>query len=445
MWTSLTGALAAIAVVLGGIAAAAADDRYPTPVQTPAAASAKSDKPAKPTKKTTAKPAQDEAAKKKPSEKPAQQAGAAQESAAAQDSKPAKSKKTGKNDVAAATAEPTAELKERIGWRLIEDPITHIRLGLPAKLVPQTGESRTGTRWSSARGEVQIETFRFGGSGITLTAIFEQQKKIPANRKVESNKLSGDSFTLSGLQGLKHFHVRAQFKDGEVRGLTILHDQAMDGIMAPVVAAMWNAFQPFADVTATISVPYRRQVEYGTGIPVSAAGHIVTDRALAEGCSVIIVASRGPAERIAEDKAANVALLRLYGDSGVRPLKLDGNAEAGDSLTIVGIPDPQAQGGGAITTVTARISDNAGRTISPSPALGFAGAAALDAQGRLVGMVGEKPSVVAGPAAAGSAAALVPAAKILEFLAQQNVANSGAASGLDGVKTGVVRVICVRR
>jgi hypothetical protein len=441
MWNSVTGVLAAFAVVLGSIAGAAADERYPAPVQAAAAPSPKSDRPARPAKKPAARPTQDEAAKKKPSDD------AAPDKASAPESKSAKGKKPTPGGAAAgAQAEPAPDFKERVGWRLIEDPVTHVRLGLPAKLVPQTRESRTGTRWSSARGEVQIETFRFADSGITLAAVFEQQKKTPAGRKIESNKLAGDSFTLSGLQGLKHFHVRAQHKDGEVRGLTILHDQAMDGIMAPVVAAMWNAFQPFADVTATISAPYRRTVEYGTGIPVSAAGHIVTDRALAEGCSVMVVAGRGPAERVAEDKTTNLALLRLYGDSGVRPLTLDGDAETADSLTIVGIADPQIQGGGgAVTSVASRVSDNASSTISPSPALGFAGAAALDAQGRLVGMVGEKPSVVAGPAAAGSAAALVPAARILEFLAQHNVANSGAPSGLDDAKAGVVRVICVRR
>ncbi len=50
---------------------------------------------------------------------------------------------------------------------------------------------------------------------------------------------------VSGTQGLKKFYVRAFAKDGEVRGLTILYDQAMEGTMDPMVVAMSNAFVPF--------------------------------------------------------------------------------------------------------------------------------------------------------------------------------------------------------
>jgi hypothetical protein len=342
---------------------------------------------------------------------------------------------------------PSTELQGRFGWRLIEDAVTHVRLGLPAKLLPQTTESKTGTRWTSVHGEVQIETFRVTGAGTTLAAVFEQQKKSPANRRVESNSLRPDSFSLSGLQGLKNFQVRAQFKDGEVRGLTILHDQAWEGIMTPVVAAMWNAFAPFADyTTAAISVPYRRKVEYGTGTIVSGAGHIVTDRLLVDGCSVILVAGHGNADRVAEDQPAEIALLRLYGTPNLTPLTLGGEAPKGAALTIVGIADPQAQGGGgAVTATTARLANNDTTTVEPSPVLGFAGATALDSQGHVVGIVNEKAPVVAGPAPAASQAALVPAATILKFLEREKVSNGGGRVGLEAAKASVVRVICVRK
>ena len=82
---------------------------------------------------------------------------------------------------------------------------------------------------------MQVETFRVTGPGTTLAAVFEQQKKEPAQRKVEYSVLRGDFFVISGLQGLKKFYVRAHVKDNEVRGITILYDQAMEGIMDPVV------------------------------------------------------------------------------------------------------------------------------------------------------------------------------------------------------------------
>lgn len=36
-----------------------------------------------------------------------------------------------------------------VGWRLADDPMTGARLGLPEKLAPITGKSRTGSRWKS--------------------------------------------------------------------------------------------------------------------------------------------------------------------------------------------------------------------------------------------------------------------------------------------------------
>ena len=79
--------------------------------------------------------------------------------------------------------------------------------------------------------------------------------------------LRPDFFVVSGTQGLKKFYVRAFAKDGEVRGLTILYDQAMEGTMDPIVVAMSSAFVPFASYAGrqrAAEVP-RRKVEYGTG------------------------------------------------------------------------------------------------------------------------------------------------------------------------------------
>jgi len=76
---------------------------------------------------------------------------------------------------------------------------------------------KTGTRWSSAQGQVQVETFKIREPGTTLAAVYEQQKKQPSSRKLEVNLLRPDFFILTGMQNLKKFYVRAELKDGEVR------------------------------------------------------------------------------------------------------------------------------------------------------------------------------------------------------------------------------------
>ena len=129
---------------------------------------------------------------------------------------------------------------------MVDDRVTGAQIGLPTKQVPNTGPGKSGTRWSSAQGQIQVETFRIRGPGTTLADIFEQQKKEPHGRHIEVNLLRPDFFILSGMQGLKKFYVRAEIRDAEVRGMTILYDQATEGIMDPVVVVMSSAFAPFS-------------------------------------------------------------------------------------------------------------------------------------------------------------------------------------------------------
>lgn len=334
---------------------------------------------------------------------------------------------------------------EAVGWRVVDDLITGARVGVPLKLVPQIAQGKSGTRWSSARGEVQIESFRIREAGTTLAAVFEEQKK-EIGRKVDYQVLRPDFFVMSGLQNLKKFYVRANVREGDVRGVTILYDQAMDGIMEPVVVAISSAFNPFPAGVA-LAPPPRRKVEYASGIVVSPHGHIVTDREALEACHVVTVAGIGGADRVADDKANGLALLRVYGAANLKPIALaNESAKAGD-VTVVGIADPQAQAGNnAVTAARAKINAaNDARIVEPAPALGFTGSAVLDAQGRLTGLAALKVPVVAGPAPATPQASLVPVEAIRTLLDAERIAQDGAASGAEAAKAAVVRVICVRK
>ena len=186
-------------------------------------------------------------------------------------------------------------------------------------------------------------------------------------------------------------------------------------------------------------------MEYVTGIIVSAAGHILTDRQLTDGCNVIVVSGHGDADRQAEDKTTDLALIHVYGVPDLVPAAFAADAAKSPDLTLVGIADPQSQGGGgAISTAPAKLRGDA---VEPSPQLGFSGAAALDGQGRLAGMVELKPAVVAtiGAASAPPQATLVPAPAVRAFLDGQKLPSPPARAGIDPAKASVVRVICVRK
>jgi hypothetical protein len=334
----------------------------------------------------------------------------------------------------------------QVGWSVVDDPVTGAHIGLPTKQVPNKSQTKNGTRWSSAQGQVQVETFKIREPGTTLAAVYEQQKKEPATRKLEVNFLRPDFFILSGMQNLKKFYVRAEIRDGEVRGMTVLYDQAAETIMDPVVVVMSSAFTPFPGVSGALVGPLpKRKVEYGTGIVVSTAGHILTDRQLTEGCNVIVVSGYGDADRHAEDKAADLVLLRIYGAPDLVPATF-GEAFKGSDLTLLGIADPQSQGGGS--AISAMAAKARGETVEPAPQLGFSGGAALDGQGRLVGMVELRTTAVANAGAASPQplATLVPAPTIRTFLEAQRLTPAAAGRlGADAARASLVRVICVRK
>src|ERR1019366_6168874 len=288
-------------------------------------------------------------------------------------------------------AETAKRRQDNAGWKIVTDPGTGARLGIPTRLVPQQTSDANGAKWNSPTGTIQIQLSRRKEARPTAAKLAEREKKEPAGRTVDYTVVKPDFFVLSGLQGLKKFYVRGIFKGDEVRILTILYDQATENTVEPVVIAMSSAFNPFP--TNAGPTP-RKTVEYGTGVIVSDDGAIVADRQITDGCLAIAIAGFGNADRVAEDKDHDLALLRIYGARGLKPLSLtDGAAKSGVELT--GIADPQNQGGGAVASTVkasiAQVGSGNDLALSPAPGLGFSGAAALDADGKFAGIALLKP------------------------------------------------------
>ena len=345
-------------------------------------------------------------------------------------------------------AETAKQRQDNVGWKIVTEAGTGARLGVPTKLVPQQSSDANGAKWSSSTGTIQIQLSRRKEANPATAKLAEQEKKEPAGRKVEYTVVKPDFFVLSGMQGLKKFYVRGQYKGDEVRILTILYDQATEGTVEPVVIAMSSAFNPFPSGAQMAGPPPRKTVEYGTGVVISDDGAIIADRQITDGCLAIAIAGFGNADRVAEDKDHDLALLRIYGARGLKPLSLAGNASK-TAVDLIGISDPQNQGGGnAVSSVTASVAQagvGSDPALSPAPALGFSGAAALDADGKFAGIALLKPVVVAGPpnATPAAQAALVPPDTLLDFLKANGV--NAAGNGSPDAKASVVRVICVRK
>ncbi len=345
-----------------------------------------------------------------------------------------------------ALAETAKKRQESVGWKIATDPGTGVRLGIPTKLVPQQASDANGTKWNSPTGTIQVQLARRKEAGPTTAKLAEREKKEPG-RNVDYTVVKPDFFVLSGLQGLKKFYIRGTFKGDEVRILTIMYDHATGNTMEPVVIAMSSAFNAFPAAAQTAGPAPRKTVEYGTGVVVGDDGAIIADRQITDGCLTIAIAGFGNADRIAEDRVHDLALLRIYGARGLKPLNIAYGATK-TALDLTGIADPQNQGGGsAVTTARASVAQPGGSNdvaLTPAPAIGFSGAAAQDADGRFAGIALLKPIQVAGPAndTPAAQAALVTADALRSFLKAHGV---NAAGGSTDAKTSVVRVICVRK
>jgi hypothetical protein len=342
-------------------------------------------------------------------------------------------------------AETGRRRRENAGWKTVTDAPTGAQLGIPTKLVPQQTSDANGTKWSSPTGTIQVLLTRRKEANPATAKLAEREKKEPAGRTVDYTVVKPEFFVLSGLQGLKKFYVRGTFKGDEVRILTILYDQATENTVEPVVIVMSSAFNPFPLATAP---PPRKTVEYGTGVVVTEDGAIVTDRQITDECLAITIPPFGNADRVAEDKEHDLALLHVYGARGLTPLSVASNPTDRASVELIGISDPQNQAGGrAATTVKAVMTPVAGGSdlaLSPTPVVGFSGAAARDDGGKFTGIALLKSALVTGSSnvAPAAQAVLVPADTVREFLKANGV---NAAGGSADPKAAVVRVICVRK
>ena len=343
-------------------------------------------------------------------------------------------------------ADTAKKKQESVGWKIVTDPGTGVRLGIPTKLVPQQASDANGTKWTSPTGTIQIQLARRKEAGPVTAKLAEREKKEPG-RNIDYTVVKPDFFVLSGLQGLKKFYLRGTFKGDEVRILTILYDQATENTVEPVVIAMSSAFNAFPAAAQTAGPPPRKTVEYGTGVIIGDDGAIIADRQITDGCLTVAIAGFGNADRVAEDKEHDLALLRIYGARGLKALDL-ANAATRTALDLTGIADPQNQGGGgAVTSIKASVAQLGGGSdiaLTPAPALGFSGAPAQDGDGRFAGVALLKPVQVAGPAngVPAAQAVLVTSDTVRDFLKANGV---NVAGGSTDAKASVVRVICVRK
>src|SRR6476469_9888785 len=81
-------------------------------------------------------------------------------------------------------ADTAKRRQESVGWKIITDAGTGVRLGIPTKLVPQQTSDTNGAKWTSPTGTVQVVLTRRKEANPTTAKLAEREKKEPAGRTI---------------------------------------------------------------------------------------------------------------------------------------------------------------------------------------------------------------------------------------------------------------------
>ncbi len=79
-------------------------------------------------------------------------------------------------------ADTARKKQESVGWKIVTDPGTGVRLGIPTKLVPQQASDANGTKWTSPTGTIQIQLARRKEAGPVTAKLAEREKKEPGTQ-----------------------------------------------------------------------------------------------------------------------------------------------------------------------------------------------------------------------------------------------------------------------
>jgi S1-C subfamily serine protease len=178
------------------------------------------------------------------------------------------------------------------------------------------------------------------------------------------------------------------------------HDLPQSGrVSKRLVAAVTRALEAKRESAGSgqqANAPSRppRPVASGTGFVVSAAGHVLTNNHVVEGCREMRVGDSEVLDLVAADKSADLAILKLRQPRPAAASFRDGsNARPGEDIVVLGYPLHGLLGADAIVT-TGIINALAGirndrRLIQISAPVqpGNSGGPVLDSSGNIVGVV----------------------------------------------------------
>jgi hypothetical protein len=360
-----------------------------------------------------------------------------------------------------ALAQQGGAARAATGFRIVGDPRTGARLGVPVAVLPRTEALPSGgSRWQSADGRITLDVSA-SPPGDDLAQIFERATAPTPNnpgRRITYRLLRPDFFVVTGETPTGKFYRRLAAGPEGLRGFSIGYDKALSPTVDRLVIAIASSFEPFPTGPAPAApaatpgsaigslggmspplpaVPARPTERYGVGLALSDRAVLTASSAL-DGCRTLRAGGRIARLR-SKDDASGLAVLDLDGGAGASAsgLRAEPLADKENVVLLAFGDDGGKRAALALPGSGARIGQNAAVFAPLQP--GQAGSPVFDRQGRWVGLVTASPSdkaLVAGVAPQ-RAYAIVDGAALQGFLGKAGVPVAAAAAGGD-LSTGAV-------
>ncbi len=245
-----------------------------------------------------------------------------------------------------------AELAE-LGMETVRDDVAGISIDLPLAMV-RFDRHETPFAHYAARGDsgVQVLLISQAGTQATLFGLYEIMQTLEIVPLEGARERRQNSFLLTGQNETMRSHTIAQFRNGEVKGFTLIWTPERDDQMARVLPMMEASFATLpgtlpesAGQVSTVAardllsgLTIRRPEFSRSGFYVDATGTVLTSAAAVAQCGRVTIDEAYNARVVARDDALGLAILKP--ETPLVPLAFaqfsEGAAPLGAEITISG-------------------------------------------------------------------------------------------------------------
>ena len=287
--------------------------------------------------------------------------------------------------------------RDAVGFALVDDPRTGVRIGIPLALMERRADpTHGGARWQTPDERVTLDTRIFAPGEADLAGLFERLTGPSSGRQVTYQLLRETFLVVSGETAGGKFYIRYELGEAGIRGFTLGYDRALANDFDRLVLAIAGSFDAYPASSPALAPSL-------VGSPLAASAPAPYGTGLAIGPDTILTSAdldtcrnlRAADQPVTARRRAEGALLLTVSHGREAPPVLAVTTSPPDERVVV-LAFQGGLDGIGLRAIPGTIRD---ATVSAPLQPGAAGAAVFARSGALVGLVGDlasSPGQIAG-------------------------------------------------